>query len=246
MEDPQSLSHPFNSVNFIKMCFKSTNDFHKDQLQVKTLTINKIKTPKSKEPQIALEDEFKYLHPKLPVLEVLAHAPMYNAILDKYVDNLELGKNGSAFIQEEIENVQELSDGTKSYLVRIVKNVEEKVTRLICRVKEIRLARIELNPFKDVLVFRKMVEFQRAIPINLKGNMWESEDLIENKTDWKMPPKERDGAWHIKMEMIDPDGEKFNRIFQSLPTTRKLSEKKSQAISSTWNIFMIPRSGLRV
>ncbi|GJW79381.1 hypothetical protein Tco_0141063 [Tanacetum coccineum] len=87
-----------------------------------------------------------------------------------------------------------------------------------------------------------MVEFQGAIPINLKGNMWESEDLIENKTDWKMPPKEGDGAWHIKMEMIDPDGEKFNRIFQSLPTTRKLSEKKSQAISSTWNIFMIPMS----
>ncbi|GJV87390.1 hypothetical protein Tco_1531328 [Tanacetum coccineum] len=106
--------------------------------------------------------------------------------------------------------------------------------------------KIELNPFKDVLVFRKMVDFLGAIPINLKGNMWESEDLIENKTDWKMPPKERDGAWHIKMEMIDPDGEKFNRIFQSIPTTRKLSEKKSQVISSTWNIFMIPRSGLRV
>ncbi|GJY66318.1 hypothetical protein Tco_0468556 [Tanacetum coccineum] len=38
----------------------------------------------------------------------------------------------------------------------------------------------EVNPFKDVLVFRKMVEFLGAIPINLKGNMWESEDLIEN------------------------------------------------------------------
>nr|GEU67976.1 hypothetical protein [Tanacetum cinerariifolium] len=29
----------------------------------------------------------------------------------------------------------------------------------------------ELNPFNDVLVFRKMVEFLGAIPINLKGNM---------------------------------------------------------------------------
>ncbi|GKE38058.1 hypothetical protein Tco_1461463 [Tanacetum coccineum] len=33
------------------------------------------------------------------VLEVLAHTPMYNEILDKYVESLELGKNGSAFIQ---------------------------------------------------------------------------------------------------------------------------------------------------
>ncbi|GJV95315.1 hypothetical protein Tco_1546892 [Tanacetum coccineum] len=39
----------------------------------------------------------------------------------------------------------------------------------------------ELNPFKDVLVFRKMTAFLGVIPINLKGNMWESEDMIEEK-----------------------------------------------------------------
>ncbi|GJW37573.1 hypothetical protein Tco_0060493 [Tanacetum coccineum] len=33
---------------------------------------------------------------------LLAHAPMYNAILDKYVESLELGKNGSTFIQGEM------------------------------------------------------------------------------------------------------------------------------------------------
>ncbi|GKC72467.1 hypothetical protein Tco_1118350 [Tanacetum coccineum] len=33
---------------------------------------------------------------------VLDHAPIYNAILDKYVEILELGKNGSAFVQGEI------------------------------------------------------------------------------------------------------------------------------------------------
>nr|GEW62488.1 retrovirus-related Pol polyprotein from transposon TNT 1-94 [Tanacetum cinerariifolium] len=37
----------------------------------------------------------------------------------------------------------------------------------------------ELNPFKDTLVFRRMVEFLGAIPINLKSNIWESEDLID-------------------------------------------------------------------
>ncbi|GKF80812.1 hypothetical protein Tco_0239414, partial [Tanacetum coccineum] len=38
----------------------------------------------------------------MPVLEVLAHARIYNALLDKYVESLELGKNGSAFVQGEV------------------------------------------------------------------------------------------------------------------------------------------------
>ncbi|GKA13230.1 hypothetical protein Tco_0692876 [Tanacetum coccineum] len=88
MEDPQSSSHPLNSINAIKTCSKQTNDFQKDQPKVKTLTVNEIGTPKSKEPKQTLKDEFKDLHLNLPVLEVLAHAPMYNAILDKYVESL--------------------------------------------------------------------------------------------------------------------------------------------------------------
>ncbi|GJR95286.1 hypothetical protein Tco_0267460 [Tanacetum coccineum] len=102
MEDPQSSSNPFHSVNAIKTCFKSTNTFQKDQPQIKTLTVNKIETPKLKELEKALEDEFKDLHLNLPVLEVLAHALMYKSILDKYVKSLELGKNGSAFIQSKM------------------------------------------------------------------------------------------------------------------------------------------------
>ncbi|GJS15188.1 hypothetical protein Tco_0409660 [Tanacetum coccineum] len=53
---------------------------------------------------------------------------------------------------------------------------------------------VELNPFKDVLVFRKMVEFLGTIPINLKGNMWESKELIEKRKDWNRPPKEEYGV----------------------------------------------------
>ncbi|GKD30546.1 hypothetical protein Tco_1241324, partial [Tanacetum coccineum] len=73
-----------------------------DQSKVKTLMVNELGTPRSKEPEQNLEYEFKDLHINLPVLEVLAHAPMYNAILDKYVESLELGKNGSSFIQGEM------------------------------------------------------------------------------------------------------------------------------------------------
>ncbi|GJR34658.1 MAK10-like protein [Tanacetum coccineum] len=42
------------------------------------------------------------LHINLLVLEVLAHAPIYTAMLDKYVESLELGENGSAFVQGEV------------------------------------------------------------------------------------------------------------------------------------------------
>ncbi|GJS26894.1 retrovirus-related pol polyprotein from transposon TNT 1-94 [Tanacetum coccineum] len=80
----------------------SAHSYPIEDLQVKTLTVNKIGTLKPKEPEKALEDEFKVLYLKLPVLEVLAHDPMYNAILDKYVENLELGKNESAFVQGEM------------------------------------------------------------------------------------------------------------------------------------------------
>ncbi|GKA90442.1 RNA-directed DNA polymerase, eukaryota, reverse transcriptase zinc-binding domain protein [Tanacetum coccineum] len=101
MEDPQSSSHPLNSINAIKT-YKQTSNFQKDQSKVKTLTINEIGTTKTKELEKALEDEFKDFHVNLPVLKVLAHALMYNAILDRYVESLELGKNGSAFIQGEM------------------------------------------------------------------------------------------------------------------------------------------------
>ncbi|GJX77919.1 hypothetical protein Tco_0324730 [Tanacetum coccineum] len=97
----------------------------------------------------------------------------------------------------------------------------------------------EINPFKDVLVFRRMVEFLGAIPINLKSNMSESEDLINHPIIWNKPPKIGDGACHAKIRLIDPDGEEFTKTLQSIPTTRKLSEReKVQGRSSTWTTSM--------
>ncbi|GJS26615.1 MAK10-like protein [Tanacetum coccineum] len=133
------------------------------------------------EPEPTLEDEFKDLHLNLPVLEVLAHTPIYNAIFDKYVESLELGKNRSEFVQgetpakmgdpglftlpcrlgdlkpfdtladlgscvniiplylfkklniglfEETDHIFGLADGTKSYPVGIVKDVEVHIGKL--------------------------------------------------------------------------------------------------------------------
>ncbi|GJX59610.1 hypothetical protein Tco_0291000 [Tanacetum coccineum] len=66
-----------------------------------------IETQQQEEPKPTLEDEFQDLHLNLPVLEVLAHALIYNAIVDKYVESLELGKNRSAFIQGEVPTKME-------------------------------------------------------------------------------------------------------------------------------------------
>ncbi|GJT55011.1 MAK10-like protein [Tanacetum coccineum] len=173
---------------------------------------------------------------------------------------------------EETDHIFGLADGTKSYPVRIVKDVEvhigklkllndfyvidikkdpetpllvgrgflaianavidcrlakiavgEGITRSVFRVKgvdlgartsyyarkdfldchlprEWEIARdAKLNPFKDTLVFRRMDK----------------------------PPKNGDGAWHTKIRLIDPDGEEFTKTLQSIPTTRKLSERES-------------------
>nr|GEV98909.1 hypothetical protein [Tanacetum cinerariifolium] len=95
--DPQCSSHPSSSINVIKAHFKEMNIFQ-TRLQLPEV---KIKPQTPKDPTPALEDEFQDLHLNLPVLEVLAHAPIYNFILDKYVESLELGKNGSTFVQGE-------------------------------------------------------------------------------------------------------------------------------------------------
>ncbi|GJY57457.1 MAK10-like protein [Tanacetum coccineum] len=300
--DPQCSSHPSTSINAVKTCSKEASHSQTNQLQTGIGS----GTQRTEEPKPTLEDEFQDLHLNLPVLEVLAHAPISNAMLDKYMESLELGKNGSAFIQgevsvkmedpelftlpcrlgnskpfdtladlgsckeEETDNIFGVADGTKSYPVGILKDVEVhtgklkllndfyvidmkkylKTPLLVGRgflattneVIDCRKAKIavgegitrseiardaEINPFKDVHVFRRMVEFLGAIPINLKRNMWESEDLIQNPIDWNKPPKNKDGAWHAKIRLIDPDGEEFTKTLQSIPTSRKLSKIES-------------------
>ncbi|GJW77411.1 hypothetical protein Tco_0139093 [Tanacetum coccineum] len=70
-----------------------------DQLQVNTLTANEIETPTTREPENILGYEFADLHLNLLVLEVLTHVPIYDALLDKCIVSLGLGKNGSEYIQ---------------------------------------------------------------------------------------------------------------------------------------------------
>nr|GEV18795.1 hypothetical protein [Tanacetum cinerariifolium] len=94
--------------------------------------------------------------------------------------------------------------------------VGEGVTRLIFGVKEINLG---------------------TIPINLKESMWELEELIEKRIYWNRPPKEGDGAWHIKIELIDPDKRNLIEPFNQFPQLGDYSRRRIQVKSLTWIIF---------
>ncbi|GKB64206.1 MAK10-like protein [Tanacetum coccineum] len=283
----------------VKKYSKDTNHPQKDQPQL----VTEIRTQRREEPEQTLEDEFKDLHLNLPILEVLAHAPMlgdsepFDTLADLgaciNIIPLYLFKKLNIRLLEETGHVFGLADGTKSYPIGIVRDVEVHIERLKllfefyvidmkkdpetpllagrgflapanaiidCRKAKIAVgegitssdgvgarttyyARKDfldchfpreweiardagINPLKDVLVFRRMVEFLRAIPINLKINMWESEDLIKSPINWDEPPKNKDGAWHAKIRLIDPDGKEFTKTLQSVPTSYKLSERE--------------------
>ncbi|GJY84906.1 putative ribonuclease H-like domain-containing protein [Tanacetum coccineum] len=96
--DPQYSSYISISINAIKTCSMKANISQTSQPQ----TGMGIGTQQPEKPEPTLKDEFQDLHLNLPVLEVLAHALIYNAIFNKYVKSLELGKNGSVFVQGKV------------------------------------------------------------------------------------------------------------------------------------------------
>ncbi|GJV24462.1 MAK10-like protein [Tanacetum coccineum] len=99
------------------------------------------------------------------LLEVLAHAPMYNAILDRYMESLELGRNGPAFIQGEMSKRMEdprLADGTKSYPVGIVRDVEVHIGRLKL-INEFYVINTRKDPETPLLVGRGFLATGNAV-----------------------------------------------------------------------------------
>ncbi|GJS24651.1 hypothetical protein Tco_0453283, partial [Tanacetum coccineum] len=209
---------------------------YQDQLEVNTLTVIENETPTLKEPKKTLEDEFADLHLKRPVLEVLAHVSMYDAFLDKYIVNLELGENGSEYIQS-IAPEKMKDPGLFILPCRLgdskpfetLANLGSCVNLLPLKLfKELKVGLLEETD--DVL---GLADGTKSYPVGIVRNVEESEDLIENPINWNKPPKEGDSAWQIRIELIEPDGEKFDRAFQSILTNRRLSLKENANASDT-------------
>ncbi|GJZ60426.1 hypothetical protein Tco_0616242 [Tanacetum coccineum] len=75
------------------------------------------------------------------------------------------------------------------------------------------------NPFKNVIVFKKLVDFLGSLPVQLKNLDWGNEGYGTYKKI------DGDGDWHARFEIVTPSGRKFNRAFKTKTTTRKLSGK---------------------
>ncbi|GJZ08034.1 putative ribonuclease H-like domain-containing protein [Tanacetum coccineum] len=56
------------------------------------------------------------------------------------------------------------------------------------------------NPFKNIIVFKKLVDFLGSLPVQLKNTDWGNEDHGVYKK------VEGDGAWYTKFEVITPSG----------------------------------------
>ncbi|GJV54782.1 DNA-directed DNA polymerase [Tanacetum coccineum] len=246
----------------VKKCSNDSNHSQKDQPQPAT----KIRTQQLEEPEKTLEDEFKDLHLNLPVLEVLAHAPSTMQLWTNTLGNSEpfdtladlgacvniiplyLFKNLNIELLEETNHVFRLADGTKSYPIGIVRDVEVHIGRLKL-LTDFYVIDMKKDPKTPLLVGRgflatanAVIDFRKAkiavgegttrSVFGVKGielgqkNMWESENLIRNPIKWDKPPKNGDGAWHAKIRLIDSDGEELIKTLQSVPTSRKLSEKE--------------------
>nr|GEU67608.1 hypothetical protein [Tanacetum cinerariifolium] len=209
-----------------------------------------IGTQQIEEPKQTLEDEFQDLHLNLSVLEVLAHAPIYNPMLDICVEILELGITDQHFagqsickiedprlftlpcrlgdskpfdtlvdlgscvniiplylfkklnirLLEKTDHIFELADETKSYPIRIVKDLE------------VHIGRLKLLYDFSVIDMKKDLETPLLIG---RGFLATTNAVIDCRKA------------KIAIKLIDPDGEEFTKTPQSIPTFRKLSERES-------------------
>ena len=91
-----------------------------------------------------------------------------------------------------------------------------------------------------MIVFRKFVEFLGAIPIGLHRHMWKSKGKKDKAFNWKKPPMDGDGYWHVLINVVDPDGDKFTKELHTIDTTRKLSPKGNLRDIIDWRCFYEP------
>ncbi|GJY15930.1 MAK10-like protein [Tanacetum coccineum] len=139
--DPQCSSHPSTSINVMKTCSTEANISQTSQLQ----TGIGIGTQQPEEPEPTIEDEFQDLHLNLPVLEMedpglftlpcrLGDSKPFNTLADLgscvNIIPLYLFKKLNIGLLEETRHIFGLANGTKSYPVGIVKDVEVNIGKL--------------------------------------------------------------------------------------------------------------------
>ncbi|GJW15210.1 putative ribonuclease H-like domain-containing protein [Tanacetum coccineum] len=64
------------------------------------------------------------------------------------------------------------------------------------------------NPFKNIIIFKKLIDFLGSLPVHLKNTDWGNEGYGTYKKI------EGDGDWQAKFEVTTPSGRKFTRMFK--------------------------------
>nr|GEU43195.1 MAK10-like protein [Tanacetum cinerariifolium]GEY72969.1 MAK10-like protein [Tanacetum cinerariifolium] len=153
--DPQCSSHPSTSINVIKAHSKEATISNQACCDPGWGS----KCNNQKNPNQLLK-----LHLNLLVLEVIAYAPIYNTILNKYVESLELGKNSNMWESEDlIKNPinwnKPPKDGDRAWhaKIRLIDPDEEEFTKTLQSIpttrklfeREMPMEIIDLDHFYD-------------------------------------------------------------------------------------------------
>ncbi|GJW92082.1 MAK10-like protein [Tanacetum coccineum] len=227
--DPQCSSHAYNSINAVKKCSNKTSHSQKDQPQ----PVTKIRTQRPKETEQTLEDEFKDFHLNLPVLEVLAHAP----ILGNFEPFDTLADLGACvniiplylFKKLNIGLLEETNHVFRSRNPLLVGRgfLETTIVVIDCRKAKIAVGE-GITSLDGVGARAPYYARKDFLDCHLSGE-WEiarDAEINQFKDALDKPPKNGDKAWHAKIRLIDQDREEFTKTLQSVPTSRKLSERE--------------------
>ncbi|GJZ59257.1 MAK10-like protein [Tanacetum coccineum] len=253
---------------------KSWNDPSDFAKPVKAISLPQDVPSTSDHHLIELENQVQHLmeahlspNPPVQVNKIassfLAHVPIYDALLDKYIESLKLGKSGTTFIQgempkkikdpglfilpcrllkigllKETKDVLGLADGTKSYPVGIKKNVEVHIGKLRHE-EDIHVVDMEKDPTCPLLVGRGFLATASALIDCKKDKIAVGEGITREPIEpleWKAPKNRLNPSIkeQTQLELKElPDHLEYAFLQEALSIFPSTLEKDAQAIRGT-------------
>lgn len=74
------------------------------------------------------------------------------------------------------------------------------------------------NPFHNVIVFKKLIDFLGSLRVQLMNQEWVSKGTSTYRR------MESDEEWHVKVEVTSPSGKRFGRGFKTKQQRRSYGE----------------------
>ncbi|GJW12786.1 hypothetical protein Tco_1578613 [Tanacetum coccineum] len=128
------------------------------------------------------------------------------------VESFNLGYFGKPRIARKVFEVGRDEDGNVKYglVAPSFIDIEDDMERALAM-------EAYFNLFKNVIVFKKLVDFIGSLSVQLKNLDWCNEGYGTYKK------VDGDGDWYARFEIVTPSGRKFNRAFKTKTTTRNVT-----------------------